>query len=472
MNVLKQHYKFLIFILCLSGSLVAIYVQYCAYKKQVRVTDILFSKQKSFVVKTNLQIDSDVAHSVDRSVFFARDIPSGERYKVTTPPLLQFVFGDCIDVSGIVIIPEVNRKDYKDETSTLYRFPYREYLAKDNVYKLIRVKNTVYSRECIPLSHYQRIELFFMKQKERLTNILLREYEQPYAGLVAGVLVAGKGLMNKKTLDMFKRTSLSHVVVLSGTNVSIVILCVTKIIEILFFWKKEDNFYVECLQKGIVLICIWMFVLLTGGGAPIYRAAASAFVGMILFKDKTSQVYALTITVFVLTIINPFQTLYDPSFHLTCCATYGLILFSKPIQIWMHLHMTKILPRWLQEIVAVTLATQVFVFPYLVYMTGSFSSVFLLSNMLVLPMIPMIMFLGFLTLVGSVTGFELLLDVNVWVNNLLLKFVFGIVNTLSQVPYGYIQMKTSTSVFVLVSYSILLTIIIYYTSRRRPPSLC
>ena len=113
----------------------------------------------------------------------------------------------------------------------------------------------------------------------------------------------------------------------------LILVCIKLLVDKLFFWKRKENLVVGLIKKIIILITVWAFVLLTGGGAPIYRAVASAFCGMILFTEKISQVFALTLVVLILTIINPFQTFFDPSFHLTCCATYGLILFSKPIAI-------------------------------------------------------------------------------------------------------------------------------------------
>jgi competence protein ComEC len=238
----------------------------------------------------------------------------------------------------------------------------------------------------------------------------------------------------------------------------------------LFFWKREKSWIIEWIQKIIILITIWMFMLLTGGGAPIYRAVASAYCGMILFQEKTSQVYALTVTILILTILSPFQTLYDPSFHLTCCATFGLILFSKPIDTWIRLSYLRFIPNWLREIMSVTLATQVFVFPYIMFMTSSFSSVFLLSNVLVLPIIPIIMLFGFITLCADLLHVEFLVDLSVYVNNIFLHIVFYVVKILAEVPYGYMVVTKTTSIGILVVYGFVFGILIFkFLDRRKSP---
>lgn len=416
--------------------------------------DVFLSGVKK--VEEVICVDSDVSKTTSKMIFFARNNVTQERYKVTSPLFRRVSFGDCLYVQGSVSVPRVKTRDLSDETLPLYSFPYREYLAKDDIYLLLQVKNMTNSSECKRLSWYSKIELFFMKQKERFTRIFLTHYEQPYAGLAAGVLVAGKGLLDKDSLDMFKKTSLSHTVVLSGSNISIILICIKMFVDGLFFWKRERGWVIQILQKIIIMFVVWAFMLLTGGGAPIYRAVASAYCGMMLFQEKTSQVYALVVTVLILTIISPFQTLYDPSFHLTCCATLGLILFSKPIDEWMRLSHIRIIPSWLREIISVTLATQVFVFPYIVFMTSSFSSVFLISNMLVLPMLPFVMLFGFITLCADLLSVQFLVSISVYVNNILLHTIFYIVKVLASVPYSYIVVTKTTSVGILVGYVLVL----------------
>jgi competence protein ComEC len=426
------------------------------YTQKAGELDSTFSQRKNLSISTVLQVDSDVTRSMSKIVFFAHD--QNQRYKVTAPPNMEVEFLDCVFISGKISLPEIKSFD-KKEIETVYQFPYKQYLAKDDVYVLMQIKEWEKVRECTEVSKYELIQKWFIGLKNKLTEIFLTEYEHPYAGLVAGVLVAGKGLMDSDTLEIFKRTSLSHVVVLSGSNVSLILICIKLLVDRLFFWKW--------IKKIIVLLAVWAFVLLTGGGAPIYRAAASAFCGMVLFDNKTSQIYALTVVIFILTIINPFQTFFDPSFHLTCCATYGLILFSKPIETKIRLSVFRSISKSLREIISVTLATQVFVFPYILAMTGSFSSVFLLSNVLVLPMIPFIMLFGFVTMVGGLMGMGWLVSLSVFINNFILKSVFWIVGKLAAVPYGYVQIGKGWSVGVLIAYFLLLFSIFIKSKKKQ-----
>ena len=409
-----------------------------------------FSSYKTQRLETLIRIKSEVNVSDFDMSLFASDLDKNftdMNYKVTLPKREGLGYGDCLKVSGTLSLPESSMSSKKE---TLYNFPYKEYLAKDNVYLLYKVKTFKKIENCSSLSIYEKTISYFLNQKQKITKIFLEKYDQPYAGLVAGVLIAGKGLMNKETLEMFKRVSLSHVVVLSGSNVSIIIFCIKYIFDFLFVvFRIKENMLVEWVKKILMMILITCFVLLTGGGAPIYRAFISSFFALIIFKKNTNQIYALTIVVLVMTILNPFGSIYDPSFHLTCCATYGLIFFSKYFDEVMIYSRLNFIPNFLREIISVTLATQVFVFPYIIFMSGSFSTVFLFSNVLVLPLIPIIMFLGFMSL------FPVIGDICILFNNILLHAVFYVVSFLSKVNGGYVVFSVRVSLMILLVYGVL-----------------
>ncbi len=432
--------KFYIFIMLIALSIASTYRSYGVFNARQKELDVRFETKSSQKLETTIQVKSEIGSSNFKMTFVGED--ADFKYKVTSAEIPDIEFGDCVRVVGTVSRPEI-----KSQGETLYNFPYTEYLAKDGVYLLYRVSHAEKILECPGLSVYEKVKKFFLTQKIQITKIFLERYDQPYAGLVAGVLIAGKGLMSPETLEMFKKVSLSHVIVLSGSNVSIIIFCIKFIFDLLFSRMKE-SVSIEIIKKILTLLSVTSFVLLTGGGAPINRAFIPSFCALVLFKKGTDQVYALTIVVLIMTILNPFGSLYDPSFHLTCCATYGLILFSKYFDQVMIFSWTNFVPNFLREIISVTLATQVFVFPYIIFMSGSFSTVFLLSNVLILPMIPFIMLLGFLTLFPVISGLCIL------VNNIILKTVFFLVKFLSEVPHAYMLFDRKMCIVILTGYGV------------------
>lgn len=434
--------KFYIFIILCIVSILATYRSYDIFNAKQNELDEKFSQKNLLKLETVIQIKSEISNSNFKTTFIGED--KDFKYKVTGSELSDITFGDCLKVTG-----NISRPLIVNSGETLYNFPYTEYLAKDGVYLLYKVNKIEKVLECPTMSRYEKVKLFFLNQKIMITKIFLERYDQPYAGLVAGVLIAGKGLMSSDTLEIFKKVSLSHVIVLSGSNVSIIIFCIKYIFDLIFS-RVRESLSIEIIKKILTILLVTSFVLLTGGGAPIYRAYISSVCALVLFKKGTDQIYALTTVVLIMTIINPMASIYDPSFHLTCCATYGLILFSKYFDQLMIFSWTNFVPNFLREIVSVTLTTQVFVFPYIIFMSGSFSTVFLISNVLVLPLIPLIMLLGFLSLFPWISGLCIL------VNNVILKTVFYLVRVLSEVSGGYLVFDRKMSACILLGYGVFL----------------
>lgn len=432
--------KFYIFIILSILAGLATYRSYDIFNAKQKDLDYIFKDNKNQKLETNIQIKSEIASSNFKMILIGED--GNAKYKITSNEIQDIKFGDCLKVKGNISRPLMTATG-----ETLYNFPYTQYLAKDGVYLLYRVTHAEKILECPTLNKYEKLKSFFLTQKIKITKIFLEKYDQPYAGLVAGVLIAGKGLMNSETLEMFKKVSLSHVIVLSGSNVSIIIFCIKYIFDFLFS-RIRASLSIEIIKKILILLSVTSFVLLTGGGAPIYRAYISSVCALVFFKKGTDQVYALTVVVLLMAIINPMASIYDPSFHLTCCATYGLILFSKYFDQAMIFSWANFLPNFLREIISVTLATQVFVFPYIIFMSGSFSTVFLLSNVLVLPLLPIVMLLGFSSLFPVVGG------LCVFINIIILKIIFYLVQVMASVPFGYVVFDRKMSLVILLGYGV------------------
>jgi len=116
---------------------------------------------------------------------------------------------------------------------------------------------------------------------------------------------------------------------------------------------------------------------------------------------------ALAVAVGAMVLWNPYALLYDPSFILSVLATFGLITLSPWVEQWLP----KFLSRFpsVHSIVASTIAVQLFLLPALLYFSGVLSFLALPANVLVLPLVPATMLVGFvaglLGLVAPLFGF-------------------------------------------------------------------
>jgi competence protein ComEC len=310
---------------------------------------------------------------------------SKERVLIITERTNVFQYGDLISAHGLVREPENFRTDNNRE------FDYINYLGKDKIfYRMI----------------FPEIEMIdsgrgniFRQKLFTLKNKLVREMDEvipsPESKYMSGLTFGVKESLGEELEKDFRRTGLIHVVVLSGYNVTIVANSIFKVF----------GFLPYNAGLGLGIFSIIAFALMTGAGATIVRASIMAILAVI--GKATDKPYAITkalfLAGFLMVLHNPKILLFDPSFQLSFLATLGLIHLS-PILASKLKFLTEAFQ--IRELVASTLATQIFVLPLLLNKIGEMSLIAPITNLLVLPFVPATMFLGFLTsILGLISNF-------------------------------------------------------------------
>lgn len=295
---------------------------------------------------------------------------------VTAALYPKWNYGDRVVLEGVLKKPE----NFSSDTGR--EFNYVGYLAKDGIYyQMFKPEMTLVARG----------EGSFVKQKlfewkGMFLGNISRVIHEPYAALLGGLTVGAKQSLGKDLLDDFRATGLIHIVVLSGYNVTIIIIA---LMRLLAFLPRRATAAVGVV--GVVL-----FTIMVGAGATIVRASIMAL--LIIFARTVGRqidiMRLLFFAGFLMILHNPYIVMFDPSFQLSFMAMLGLILLAPIFESYL-----KFIPKkfGLREIAAATIATQIFVLPLLLYMMGEVSLVAIVVNLLVLIFIPITMLLGFIT---------------------------------------------------------------------------
>jgi len=96
-------------------------------------------------------------------------------------------------------------------------------------------------------------------------------------------------------------------------------------------------------------------------------------------------------------LLDPLILNYDVSFHLSFLAVFGLLFFGD-----FFTRAFSFLPKWfgLREALSMCLAAMVFTLPILMANFGRVSIISPLANIAIVPLIPLVMLGGFLSMVG------------------------------------------------------------------------
>lgn len=340
-------------------------------------------------------------------------------------------YGDEIDLKCLLKIPE-NRGG---------EFDYRMYLAKDGIFYLCQ--NTSYEKT--GENKGNKIYLAILKLKNNLEKNISKTVPEPEATLANGLIFGGSSGLPKDVSENFSKTGLSHIVAVSGFNVTI-------IAEYLMFfgiwiglWRKQAFWF--------AVIGILFFVLAIGLPSSAVRAGIMGTLLLWAMKNgrlansKNAIIFAAGVMLF----FNPLLLRWDIGFQLSFLATLGIVEFSP---IWEKFVFEKFKNIGFLENVFLTLSATIFVIPIILFNFQTLSIISLLSNFLVLSIIPLAMILIFLTSVAGIFG-EFISLPFAWVTFLPLKYIIEIVNYLGNLRWASVKIDNFNAYYLTGWYIVL-----------------
>ncbi|MEP7255252.1 MAG: ComEC/Rec2 family competence protein, partial [Ferruginibacter sp.] len=131
--------------------------------------------------------------------------------------------------------------------------------------------------------------------------------------------------------------------------------------------------------------------LITGAAASVLRSAVM-FTFIALGKNffKQASIYnSLAASAFVMLCYNPYF-LWDVGFQLSYLAVVGIIAFQKPIYNCLYIKNKWVNKVW--ELIAISLAAQLLTFPVCIYYFHQFPNLFLITNIIAVPLSSIILY--------------------------------------------------------------------------------
>lgn len=231
--------------------------------------------------------------------------------------------------------------------------------------------------------------------RQQLSEHIFLALPEPDGSLLAGILFGNRVQLDADLIAQFRRVGLSHIIAVSGYNLTILTANAQSLLKPLIGRSA--------VYASFALIIV--FVLMTGAPASILRAAVMASLLLIgtLVGRPTNSVNLLVLGAGVLMLFEP-KIIFEVGFQLSVAATYGLVRVAPIIK-----KVLSFIPsETLRLILAETLGATIMTAPIIITIFEQFSLVSPLSNLLILPLVPLLMALGiigsFLALVAPGVG--------------------------------------------------------------------
>ena len=233
--------------------------------------------------------------------------------------------------------------------------------------------------------------------RNRLIAVGQKLLPEPEAGLVLGIVLGFKDRLPVNFYDKLVNSGTIHIIVASGYNVMIV---GNFILVILLVWLKRP------WATVLTILGMVFYAALAGGEPPGIRAvimAAVELVGLALGRTASS-VWALYLTLALMLLVEP-ALIGSISFQLSAAAAMGIFglkpVLEKVVQ--SHLEGSIVVEMLIKTELLSTLAATIFTAPIIIYHFQRLSLVGIVSNVLILPIVPVLMGWGsVMLLVGLV----------------------------------------------------------------------
>ena len=338
-----------------------------------------------------------------------------------------FKYGDLLKVA--CTSERIENKDAE--------FDYRMYMAKEGILYSCENKGNIFLSGIFDI-------------RDLLEENIKKVIPSPEEALAGGILFGGSSGLSKEIQNDFSRTGMTHIVAVSGYNVTIIAEYLILLGIALGLWRRQAIWF--------ALFGIVMFVIMIGLPASAVRAGVMS--GILLWAMKNGRLAssenAIILAGAIMLYINPFLLRWDIGFQLSFLATLGIVV-SSPF--WEKSFIKKHRALGISETIALSLSAQIFVLPIIAYNFHMTSLISLLANVLILPIVPISMLLVFLV---AITGFIFapLSLALAWLAYLPLYYEIHIIHIMAQFRWASVEIEKVSVSFVVFYYLILIGVII------------
>ena len=241
--------------------------------------------------------------------------------------------------------------------------------------------------------------------RSRADSALERGTRDAEAALLRGFLLGEDDRIDPGTVEDFKRSGLAHLLAVSGDCVMLLALLGAWLLGLLGVGLST--------RLLALLALIAVYVPVTGAGPSIQRAGIMGAAGVIamLAGRPRWRWYAVLLAATATLLLNP-RSVADPSWQLSFAAVIGILVLARPIRDLIlgsrerrHSRVPSPARQVLAEGAGVTVAATLTTAPLFAHHFGAVSLASLPANLLALPAIAPMMWLGMLAaIVGQVPG--------------------------------------------------------------------
>ncbi len=273
---------------------------------------------------------------------------------------------------------------------------------------------------------------------------------EPLGSFGLGILIGQRTTLPESLSNQLSTAGLTHIVAVSGYNLTIIVLAVHRLM------KKRSKYQ----STAFTLLLIGLFLALTGSSASIVRAAIVSILSL------WAWYYGRRIKPLVLILLAASMTAgWFPPYLWSDIGWYLSFLAFTGVLVVAPLLMRRIKgakePKILSLVLIETFSAQLMTIPVIMYIFGSLSLISVVSNLLIVPLVPLAMLLSFIAGIGGMLT-PAIAGWFAWPATVLMTYMLDVVTLMSAIPHASIMQKVNVTQLAILYLLILLCMLIWW----------
>lgn len=283
--------------------------------------------------------------------------------------------------------------------------------------------------------------------RQHIKGTINKTLSERYRGLMMGIILGETKDIPTDMATDFKTTGLSHILAVSGLNISILIIAFGYIVRAATMNMEKRGRY---LAFAVTVGAVVFYMFLTKLQPSVVRAGVMGVAALVavLVSRPGNPFPALAAAAMAILVVDP-AALFNIGFQLSFAATIAILVFTPLLETAF-----KAGPRGLAAAASLTMAAQLGVAPLLILYFGRLSVISIAANVIAGPAIVPATILGIVISVSGVISTGLARIVAI-ITEPCLAYISGVANYFAGWPYASLSLPP-VSAWHIVAYYLLI----------------
>ena len=250
--------------------------------------------------------------------------------------------------------------------------------------------------------------------------------------VLSALTLGDKTDLSESVRESYSVAGVSHVLALSGLHIGLLYALAFFLLRPLLLGGQSGRF----LRSLLLILLLWLFAFFTGLSPSVVRSAAMFSIWALadLCGRQSFSLNTLALTAWLMLLVRPVW-LFDVGFQLSFAAVLSILLFQP--------FLYRLCPvrhragTYLWGLVSVSVAAQLGTAPLVLFYFSRFSTHFLLTNLLVVPLVTLILYAAVvLLLLTPMSGLQAVAAVGL---EKMLRMLNLLVRWVEQLPYASVD---------------------------------